>query len=97
MAGAQFPGQQIQNAAEGLRAGVAVFGGPTEPGLVPPSTYRRLAAEYQRAKKAGRTGQTLEEWRADAITQQAVAWVLARCWPAPTSCRRALCGSSRAA
>jgi len=31
--------------AEGLRAGVAVFGGPTEPGLVPPSTYRRLAAD----------------------------------------------------
>lgn len=30
---------------EGLRAGVAVFAGPTEPGLVPPSTYRRLAAD----------------------------------------------------
>lgn len=32
---------------EGLRAGVAVFGGPTEPGLVPPSTYRRLAADLR--------------------------------------------------
>jgi 1-phosphofructokinase len=33
--------------AEGLRAGVAVFGGPTEPGLLPPSTYRRLAADLR--------------------------------------------------
>ena len=32
---------------EGLRAGVAVFAGPTEPGLVPPSTYRRLAADLR--------------------------------------------------
>src|SRR5947199_10250626 len=35
-----------------------------------------VEAEYRRAKDAGRTGQALEEWRADAITQQAVAWVL---------------------
>jgi 1-phosphofructokinase len=32
---------------EGLRAGVAVFAGPTEPELVPPSTYRRLAADLR--------------------------------------------------
>jgi len=32
---------------EGLRAGVAVFAGPTEPGLVPASTYRRLAADLR--------------------------------------------------
>ncbi len=40
---------ELSNVAltEGLRAGVAVFGGPTEPGLVPPSTYRRLAADLR--------------------------------------------------
>jgi 1-phosphofructokinase len=32
---------------EGLRAGVAVFGGPTDPGLLPASTYRRLAADLR--------------------------------------------------
>jgi 1-phosphofructokinase len=32
---------------EGLRAGVAVFAGPTSPALVPPSTYRRLAADLR--------------------------------------------------
>jgi 1-phosphofructokinase len=32
---------------EGLRAGVAVFGGPTDPALLPPSTYRRLAADLR--------------------------------------------------
>jgi hypothetical protein len=41
-----------------------------------PDVGQAVAAEYKRAKGAGRTGQTLEEWRADAITQQAVAWVL---------------------
>ena len=41
-----------------------------------PEVGQAVAAEYKRAKDAGRTGQTLEEWRADAITQQAVAWVL---------------------
>jgi hypothetical protein len=41
-----------------------------------PDVERAVEAEYRRAKDAGRTGQTLEEWRADAITQQAVAWVL---------------------
>ena len=40
---------ELSNVAltEGLRAGVAVFGGPTEPALVPPSTYRRLAADLR--------------------------------------------------
>jgi 1-phosphofructokinase len=32
---------------EGLRAGVSVFAGPTDPGLVPPDTYRRLAADLR--------------------------------------------------
>ena len=41
-----------------------------------PDVGRAVEAEYRGAKDAGRTGQTLEEWRADAITQQAVAWVL---------------------
>src|SRR5947199_9097743 len=40
-----------------------------------PEVGQAVAAEYGRAKDAGRTGQTLEEWRADAITQQAAAWV----------------------
>jgi hypothetical protein len=41
-----------------------------------PDVGQTVKAEYKRAKSAGRTGQTLEEWRADAITRQAVAWVL---------------------
>lgn len=41
-----------------------------------PDVGRAVETEYKRAKDAGRTGQTLEEWRADAITQQAAAWVL---------------------
>jgi hypothetical protein len=41
-----------------------------------PDVGRAVEAEYRRARDAGRTGQTLEEWRADGITQQAVAWVL---------------------
>ena len=41
-----------------------------------PDVGRAVADEYRKAKDAGRTGQTPEEWRADAVTQQAVAWVL---------------------
>jgi hypothetical protein len=41
-----------------------------------PEVGQAVSAEYKRAKDAGRTGQTLEEWRADAITQQAASWVL---------------------
>ncbi|HJT78702.1 MAG TPA: BREX-2 system adenine-specific DNA-methyltransferase PglX [Gemmataceae bacterium] len=41
-----------------------------------PEVGQAVTAEYKRAKDAGRTGQTLEEWRADAVTQQAAAWVL---------------------
>lgn len=41
-----------------------------------PDAGKAVEAEYHRAREAGRTGQALEEWRADAITQQAVAWVL---------------------
>ena len=35
-----------------------------------------LRAEYDRAKKAERTAQNYEDWRSDAITQAAAAWVL---------------------
>jgi 1-phosphofructokinase len=40
---------ELSNVAltEGLRSGVAVFGGPTDRDLVPPSTYRRLAADLR--------------------------------------------------
>lgn len=40
---------ELSNVAltEGLRAGVALFGGPTDPSLVPPSTYRRLASDLR--------------------------------------------------
>lgn len=41
-----------------------------------PEVGSAVEAEYRKAKDAGRTGQAFEEWRADAITQQAVAWVL---------------------
>ena len=35
-----------------------------------------LKQEYEQARAAGRSGVTYEEWRADLITQVAVAWVL---------------------
>ncbi|HEY8667121.1 MAG TPA: BREX-2 system adenine-specific DNA-methyltransferase PglX, partial [Tepidisphaeraceae bacterium] len=35
-----------------------------------------LKTEYEQARAADRTGVTYEEWRADLITQVAVAWVL---------------------
>jgi hypothetical protein len=35
-----------------------------------------LKKEYEQARAADRTGVTFEEWRADLITQVAVAWVL---------------------
>lgn len=35
-----------------------------------------LKAEYEQARAADRTGVTYEQWRADLITQVAVAWVL---------------------
>jgi hypothetical protein len=35
-----------------------------------------LTKEYDQARAANRTGVTFEEWRADLITQAAVAWVL---------------------
>lgn len=36
----------------------------------------QLRAEYDRAKQAERTAHSFEQWRADAITQTAAAWVL---------------------
>ena len=41
-----------------------------------PEVGRRLREEYERAKKAERTAQNYEDWRSDAITQAAAAWVL---------------------
>jgi len=35
-----------------------------------------LKAEYESAKKAGRTAQTLKSWVDDFVTQVAAAWVL---------------------
>jgi hypothetical protein len=41
-----------------------------------PDVGQTLRAEYERAKKAERTAQNYEDWRSDAITQAAAAWVL---------------------
>ena len=41
-----------------------------------PEFGQTLRSEYERAKDAERTGQSFEEWRSDAITQNAAAWVL---------------------
>ncbi len=42
-----------------------------------PDVGATLRAEFERAKKAERTAQNYEDWRSDAITQHAAAWVLA--------------------
>ena len=41
-----------------------------------PKVGQTLRSEYERAKDAERTGQNFEDWRSDAITQNAAAWVL---------------------
>ena len=41
-----------------------------------PEVGKTLRAEYDRAKTAERTAQNYEDWRTDAITQSAAAWVL---------------------
>ena len=41
-----------------------------------PDVGKTLRAEYDRAKGAQRTAQNYEDWRTDAITQAAAAWVL---------------------
>ena len=41
-----------------------------------PDVGRTLRAEYERAKQAERTAANYEDWRSDAITQAAAAWVL---------------------
>ena len=41
-----------------------------------PEVGRMLHADYERAREAGRTAQSFEEWRSDYITQIAAAWVL---------------------
>ncbi len=41
-----------------------------------PEVGKTLRAEFERAKTAERTAQNYEDWRTDAITQAAAAWVL---------------------
>lgn len=41
-----------------------------------PDVGQTLRAEYKRAKEAERTAANFEDWRSDAITQAAAAWVL---------------------
>src|SRR5437899_1415190 len=41
-----------------------------------PEVGKTLRAEYDRAKTHERTAQNYEDWRTDAITQAAAAWVL---------------------
>src|SRR5262249_18574733 len=41
-----------------------------------PDVGQKLRAEYSAAQFANRTAQSFEEWRSDAITQVAAAWVL---------------------
>jgi hypothetical protein len=41
-----------------------------------PDVGRTLRGEYERAKQAERTAANYEDWRSDAITQAAAAWVL---------------------
>src|SRR5262249_36778283 len=41
-----------------------------------PAIGLKLREEYASAQKANRTAQSFEEWRSDAITQVAAAWVL---------------------
>ena len=41
-----------------------------------PDVGRALRDEYAAAQAADRTAQSFEEWRSDAITQVAAAWVL---------------------
>jgi hypothetical protein len=41
-----------------------------------PEVKAALEGEYQRARSAERTAQSYVEWRADAVTQTAAAWVL---------------------
>ena len=41
-----------------------------------PEVGEMLRSDYDLAKQAERTAQSFEEWRSDAITQMASAWVL---------------------
>ncbi len=41
-----------------------------------PDVGKTLRSEYDRAQQAHRTAESYEEWRSDAITQAAAAWVL---------------------
>ena len=41
-----------------------------------PEIHQKLTTEYEKAIKAERTAATFEEWRAEQITQKAVAWIL---------------------
>src|SRR5437016_3968475 len=41
-----------------------------------PELGKMLRAEYDNARRADRTAQGYEDWRSDAVTQMAAAWVL---------------------
>ena len=41
-----------------------------------PHVGQTLRDDYEQAKSAARTAQNYEDWRSDAITQTAAAWVL---------------------
>ena len=41
-----------------------------------PDMVEALDAEYRGAREAGRTGETFSQWRASALTQAGVAWLL---------------------
>ena len=41
-----------------------------------PEIHQKLTTEYEKAIKAERTAAAFEEWRAEQITQKAVAWIL---------------------
>src|SRR3990172_4328419 len=41
-----------------------------------PDVGKTLRAEYDRARTAQRTAMNFEDWRSDAVTQAAAAWVL---------------------
>lgn len=41
-----------------------------------PQVGQTLRADYEQAKAAARTAQNYEDWRSDAVTQAAAAWVL---------------------
>ena len=48
-----------------------------------PEIGQALRSLHAKAAKADRTGQSYSEWRADAATQMAAAWILTSSLPLP--------------